>query len=163
MRRCIWPIEADDNDFSTYMKAIIHIGMEKSGSSTIQRWRTVNAKALARDDVVILDRTMPNQPDLALQRSASHMALYDFGAASSKAVFRVHHQDEIAHLPITREVLERDLRSMRGKGSTFFGTCEHLFMMYSEQIRGLASLLDQHFAAATYVLYVRDPIDWMVS
>jgi hypothetical protein len=144
------------------MKAIVHIGMEKTGSTSIQHWRARNSAHLNEAGVHFLNNGALASPDVAIRNASGHLAFTEYCIAEAQSLHRI---------PIaSRESLPRQyllakdrLAEIASSKKDIFITCEHLFYMTEGQIRALDSLVSDQFSSVAYVLYLRDPIDWQTS
>ena len=148
------------------MKAIIHIGMMKTGSSSMQTWMRSSRAALAsagvrtNEDAV----TFENLHRRALTHAAFELALYEFddkekaawanpeGAPKKSAGMR----------EISKKLTER-FEKLSAKSGTFIYSDETLYNFNEIQMIELDSFLSRFFEERNYVVYIRDFVDFFVS
>lgn len=141
------------------MKTVVHIGTEKTGTTTIQAFLTMNRKLLEEHDILVPEtlghdsqRLLPaivNDPDFIddLFRSRGLLEVSEREAAKDK--WRRAFQAEIASSKlsccvISSEHLQSRLRSER-------------------EVNRLAELLHCIFESVTILLYIREPVATAVS
>lgn len=152
------------------MDAIIHIGLNKAGSSTIQAWMASNAPALARAGITSArQRFMPEGPHYQSQ----HIELL-LGAAA--------HHDASVLTPVLRENLgltdQAAIDAAARKYADFLrqrlkDRDTKCCVMSSEflsarlntvaKVVALDSWLKELFQNVRYILYLRRPTDWLCS
>ncbi|TCL08532.1 hypothetical protein BXY66_0569 [Shimia isoporae] len=144
------------------MDAIIHIGMEKTGSTSIQGWKALNELALREQGVVQMKQTGMIGPDMQLHRCASWVAHKEIGYSKKSAFARIA-AEQARKLPAIHEQASNELENLSAQDGVFLGSCEHLFSMSAEQIEGLETFLARYFGKVTYVVYMREPVEWYAS
>ncbi|WP_299816404.1 hypothetical protein [uncultured Jannaschia sp.] len=150
------------------MKAIVHIGMPKCGSTTIQNWLNENAGALAERGIAYDNASMPGYPT-----TIAHQGI------------RISQSDLLGKLvenPTIRRTHKifslEDQRRFARKFSDYFGNLvgrrqEETFVVSSEYlgantrtpdgVRALESWLGRYFDDIRYVVYFRRQEDWLAS
>lgn len=149
------------------MKAIIHVGMEKTGSTSIQAWLRENRAALEAEGVY------PNGGREALKWIGRKELRY--------AIFRVA-MDEMgldeksARLPTKMKIPAKDekvnenyksltgkFEALSGKSGIFLISDEQLFRCNEFQLLALEKYLSRFFEEITYVVYIRNTVDFCMS
>ena len=143
------------------MKAIIHIGMMKTGSSTIQKWLSFNRLALAADGVH--SNKGMGMHWRALQHAIFVFAMRNFvlGDKLAKAGPR-----EIAKWESICEnynSLTRQLEKLSRDPGIFIYSDEDIFECTEIQMAALDKFLSRFFNDRTYVVYIRNTVDFFLS
>ena len=163
------------------MKAIIHIGMPKTGTKSIQTWMRANRAALENAGArLITEKPAP------LLLACIHVAMTEFGI-DEKAAWR-----GVEGRPVARRLgLEIDWNASRraiaeqrrGRAKKIKEACEFMtsefdklsgeagafvwsderYFNKSNLISSLDKILGRHFDDRTYVVYIRDTVDHLVS
>lgn len=154
------------------MKAIFHIGMAKTGSSSIQTWLRTNRVAL---EAVGVYPCYPNVDagigiqegifSLSLKHAIYHVAKDEMGVDEKTAW--------MGPGPIYRaragKIYERfklqtsKLKDFSKKPGTYVHSHEVLFRCRKIQMIALDKYLSRYFDDRTYVVYIRNPVDFLPS
>ena len=146
------------------MKAIVHIGAPKTGSSSIQAFLTMNTKALRRQGFRIgLDaNTRNSHVDVPIA------ALAQIGRLPQSGDSRMRYG--APDLPTAKGVLDKvttDLAAFAGlyPKSTLIITAEHIMPWLKDvaSVKSLDDLLSRYFEDLTYVVYLRSPAGMILS
>ncbi|WP_299650322.1 hypothetical protein [uncultured Jannaschia sp.] len=150
------------------MKVIVHIGMPKCGSTTIQNWLNENAEALAARGIAYDNASMPGYPVTIAHQGIKICQNDLLGAVVENPTIRR------AHNIFSLE----DQRRFARKFSEYFGNLvrkrkESTFVVSSEYlgantktpkgVRALESWLGQYFDDIRYLVYFRRQEDWLAS
>jgi len=147
------------------MKAVIHIGMPKSGTSTIQAFLGMNAAALSRQGV-LYDRFDP--------RFGSQFELPIIGLSAVGHAIQPEFERNLLGLHTVQDLrdyakryathLSQTLAARQGH-EVFVGSSEHLFAWLDsvDQIRALDRFLSERFVQVQYVLYLRAQDELVLS
>lgn len=147
------------------MDAIIHIGMPKAGSSTIQQFLQVNRAALLRQGF-LYDRFNP--------RMGSQFELPLVGLTATNAVIPPKFERNLLALHdlgaqqahVQRYTHYLDARLAQDCGSTrFIGSSEHIFPWLNTpgRIEALDRFLCARFNHVRYLVYLRNPEEFVLS
>lgn len=149
------------------MKAIIHIGMEKTGSSSIQAWLRSNRALLKAE------RVYPNEGvgvlegirRLALKYAIFYVARDEMGVDEKSAWV-----GPAGRAPsLEREYFENyrllteQLEKISSKPGTFIYSHETIFRCRKIQMIALDKYLSRYFEDRVYVAYIRDTVDFFLS
>lgn len=147
------------------MKAVIHIGMPKSGTSTIQAFLGMNGRALSQQGV-LYDRFEPRFgsqfefPIIGLS-ATGHMIhpIFERNLLGLHAV-----EDLRAYAQRYAAYLSARLAEQRGQ-ELFVGSSEHLFAWLNsvDQIQALDRFLGERFSQVQYLLYLRPQEELVLS
>lgn len=146
------------------MKALIHIGMPKAGSSSIQAFLKRNSDALAAQGV----RYAPLTPRFGSQYELAMAGLLRAGGQMRDEVaLKVLGMHDLAAQRAHVEKFERHLLAGR-KGwseSLFVGSSEHIhaWLGQAEQIAALDDFLRGHFESVHYLVYLRPQEEAVLS
>lgn len=144
------------------MKAIIHIGMVKAGSSSIQTWLHSNRAALeaegARSNEVGFRRH-------ALRHAVFQVAMLELGADEKTAWVGVREKIEGRDEKIIEnfKYLTGMLEKLSGDPGIFIYSIEGLFRCREIHMIALDKYLSRFFEDRTYVVYIRNAVDFFVS
>ena len=139
------------------MHALIHIGIPKSGTSTIQAFLAANRAALGARGVV----HAPFNPRFGSQFEFAVTALQATGATIRPPLerrrlgFRTQ-EDQARYVTAYHEFLGRTLRATSG-ARLFLGSSEHIYAWLTtpETIAALDHHLHEHFESVRYLVYLR--------
>ncbi|MCL1627583.1 hypothetical protein M3N55_02460 [Roseibaca sp. V10] len=147
------------------MKAVIHIGMPKSGTSTIQAFLDMNRDALSQRGV-LYDRFDP--------RFGSQFELAIIGLSAvgrqippqfERKLLNLHTIDDVHNYTERYAAhLSKQLSAQNGH-HCFVGSSEHLYAWLNsvEQIEALDKFLSQRFSQVQYILYLRAQEELVLS
>lgn len=144
------------------MKAVIHIGMPKAGTTTIQTWLKSNREVLKEMGVFSLQGRIPRR---ALQHAAYRAAVLEMGC-DEKAAWPW----PLSDLRGKEEKIDEDFRTVNieleklSRGSGIFTYSRERLYKYREiHIIGLDRMLSRFFEKIDYIVYIRDTVDLIVS
>ena len=142
------------------MDAVIHIGLPKCGSTSIQSWLRLNGKALEGEGV----RMIGGNPTQLLWASI-HVALRELGVDEESAWRHLDWQRKSMSGAIhgIYEDLSGRFEQMKAVSGVFVLSQELLFMRNEINIISIDKFLAKFFENRTYVVYIRDTIDLFVS
>jgi hypothetical protein len=146
------------------MKAIIHIGQSKAGSTSLQSFLLRNQEQLRQKNLFYLRNRRWAGPDIELLLTG----LLGAGADLTNS----HYRRMIT--PVQPEEADEVLADLRARitkcaeenpGGVFVASCEQLFLWLEDasHIRGLHDFLTGLFDDITYVCYLRRQEDWIAS
>jgi len=146
------------------MRALIHIGMPKTGSSTIQSFLKINADALHLQGI----RHDPVNPRFGSQYELAATGLVRAGATMSDAVaLRVLGLRDPAAQHAYVDAFEARLQKGQTKWreAVFVGSSEHIhaWLTKAEQISALDAMLRRYFSDVQYLVYLRPQPEMVVS
>ena len=142
-------------------KAVIHIGLPKCGSTTIQSWMDMNREAIETKGGWIFD-TDPKQ----LICACIHLAINELGVDEMTAwrnfpVLQKKRGDKIREI---YDDLSGRIEKKLGNFYVFVYSWERLSYKAEEfHILALDTYLSKFFENRTYVLYLKDTVDLFVS
>lgn len=146
------------------MKAIIHIGMPKAGSSSIQEFLKINREALLARGI----RYAPLNPAFGSQFELAATGVVLSGGSirdeDARKVLQLRTPaDERAYVDRYRAVLDAGLRDWAEP--LFVGSSEHIlpWMDTPEPIAALDAFLNARFDEVRYVLYLRAQAEHLLS
>lgn len=146
------------------MKALIHIGMPKTGSSTIQAFLKLNAGALSAQGI----RHDPLNPRFGSQYELAATGLVRSGTSMSDAVaLRVLGlracEAQRAYVDTFEERLQQGVPHWRER--VYLGSSEHIhaWLTRPEQIRALDDMLKRYFDDVRYLIYLRPQSEMVLS
>ncbi len=146
------------------MKALIHIGMPKAGSSSIQEFLKINREVLSSRGI----RYAPFNPDFGSQYELAATGLAGAGKGirdgTARQVLGLNSaEDEAAYVARYRAFLDAGLAEWRE--DLFVGSSEHIqpWLARSETIAALDIFLRNRFDAVRYVVYLRPQADTLLS
>lgn len=146
------------------MKALIHIGMPKAGSSSIQAFLKRNRKALAEQGV----RYAPLTPRYGSQYELAMAGLLRSGNKLRKQLsLRVLRSAEVSAQQAYVDRFEKHLIAGRKRWSEglYIGSSEHIhaWLDNAKQIKALDHFLCEHFESVHYLIYLRRQEDAILS
>ena len=143
------------------MKAIIHIGMPKTGSTTIQTWLNINRVALEAGGVI----TFGNYRWHAIKHAVFQYALQEMGVDEQIAWVgpsKMSSGDERIVYE-NWKYLTRKFDEISKISGIFTYSYDMLYRCTAIQMEALDSFLSRYFEDITYVVYIRNTIDFFVS
>ena len=148
------------------MKAIIHIGMMKTGSSSIQMWMQSARAALAADGVRSNEDaiTFENLHRRALTHAAFELALQEFDVKEKDARANLEKSlNKSAGMHEISKILTKQFDKLSRKSGTFIYSDETLYNFNEIQMIALDNFLSRFFEERNYVVYIRNFVDFFVS
>ena len=150
------------------MKATIHIGMVKTGSTSIQEWLRSNRSALQTEGLRVYDSNDLMQGQLrprALLHAIFYVAVHELGADERTAFYgRMPRRPEgWRRIYKNYEFLTDEINKLSGGSGHFIHSNEILFMCNETQIIALDKYLSRFFNEINYAVYIRNTVDWFVS
>lgn len=150
------------------MNAIIHMGMVKTGSTSIQEWLRSNRAALETERVCVYDFNDhlqgENRPR-ALLHAIFWVAVHELGADERTAFYgRMPHRPEgWRRIYKNYEFLTDQIEKMSRGPGLFIHSNEILSMCNEIQMIALDKYLSRFFQQINYIVYIRNTVDWLVS
>lgn len=154
------------------MRAIVHIGMPKTGTTSIQTWLDINRAALAGRGIAydrIALESAPAQPPSQLEVGLCGLTeagllvnnpevrrTYGLGSFEDQAAFCAEFEPRFA----------RAVREAEAAGAeTFVVSSEHIeaWTEKEAEVAGLDRFLGTYFSDVTYLVYIRRQEDWLLS
>ena len=139
------------------MKATIHIGMKKTGSTSIQSWMASNRTALEAAGVRLIEGTVN---DAALRNAACHVAKHELGE-DEEIVWPGRWKSE--RRDSDHDELSEKLENLSRKSGIFVYSHEGLYDCTKFHMIALEQFLSRYFEDITYVAYIRDSADFFIS
>ncbi len=147
--------------------AIVHIGLNKTGSTTLQRWLQVNRAALRERGVWFDDLPPHGGPELSTAMgwsifAASENPLWQPGPWQAQA-YRIDDRADLDARVAT--FLDRVEASLPQADGLYVTSSEHIgtALRKPEQIARLHGWFAARFETVRYVVYIRDQADWVAS
>lgn len=146
------------------MKAIIHIGQSKAGSTSLQSFLLRNQDALREHNIHYLRNRARTGPDIEMLLAGFMESGTDLTSNQIKRMVTpldTDKADQIIGQWRARIVGCRDANP----DGIFVASCEQLFLWLKDaaQIRGLHDFFSELFDDITYVCYLRRQEDWIAS
>lgn len=148
------------------MKALIHIGMPKTGTSSIQAFLGANAGALAQQSYLYA----PFNPLFGSQYEFAVTALQLCGETIAPKLERNRlgfetPQDQADYVADYQAFLSQNLARHNQNCAVFIGSSEHIYawMTTPERISALDRWLQTHFSLVEYLVYLRPQADMVAS
>ena len=147
------------------MKAIIHIGMMKTGSSSVQAWLRSNRVALEDRGVRSNEDAQGGFRRLALKHAAFQVAMDELGACEEVAWMGAMKKVPAMESEIHEnyQLLSDQLENMSRLPGFYIHSSEGLYKCNETQIIALDTFLSRFFEHRTYVVYIRNVADLFVS
>lgn len=145
------------------MKAIIHIGMPKTGSTTIQTWMRSNRASIEAGGMRSIGVDEPLRE--ALTFAPLHVALHEMGIDRRTLLddVEIWMRFKTDRIEGCYELLTEEFEKMSGKPGTFICSHEGLYGHGEFHARALDKFLSRFFDDRTYVVYIRDTLDMLLS
>jgi hypothetical protein len=144
-------------------EAIVHVGLPKTGSTTIQSFLALNAESLSRQGVhwVPPHIAKSSQLEYALAACSQAGQLVDDAMFLNNFALRTL-EDQNRLIQDFLEGLDQQIASIEGK---FIISSEHIGVwMHTPQLRAtLDNFLTQRFASVRYIMFVRPQTDFILS
>ncbi len=149
-------------------RAVVHIGLDKTGSSTIQVWLKRNVKRLRTQGfhVDLLDDRPPPALDMVQAFAMYGLSVDRRWRPSRRQALRFGirgHKDLRARVTDLMSRAEASLPPP--EGGTWIASSEHLgvHLQTPEAIRRQHEWLTSRFGRVDYVCYIRDQVSWVAS
>lgn len=149
-------------------RCIVHIGLNKTGSTTIQGWLAANRDALAEQGIRYDPFEGQPQPSMAHAIGFTSLAVHHEGrivpSADARAHLKIDTLDDQARLVEDFEARAEDSIT-NGNYGTYVISSEFLpaWLPRPEMAKLFHDWLEQRFDRVRYVVYIRDQIDWVPS
>ena len=154
------------------MRAIVHIGMPKTGTTSIQTWLDLNRTALAARgiayDRLALD-DVPAQPPSQVEVGLcglTEAGLLVNNSEVRRAYALTSLADQAAFCAEFEPRFARSVRAAEDAGAqAYVISSEHIesWTERAEEVAGLDRFLGRYFAEVTYIVYIRRQEDWLLS
>ena len=146
------------------MKAIVHIGQSKAGSTSLQSFLLKNRKRLEAGRLHYLRDRLGAGPDIELLVQGMLAAETDLSTNQNRRKITPLRPENAARAVSNWLSRLTECRDQNPDG-VFVASCEQLFLWLEspEQIRGLHDVLSGLFDDVTYVCYLRRQEDWIAS
>lgn len=148
------------------MKAIIHIGMIKTGSTSIQKLLKLNCGALENEGVRSNVGAFPAEgiPKRGLKQVIKSLVKYEI-SANEKAASAIEKMKYSAGLEksMNYKLLSDFLAKLSIESGIFINSDEGISRFSETQMIALDKYLSQFFENITYVIYIRNTVDFFVS
>lgn len=150
------------------MKAIIHIGMAKTGSTSIQQWLKFNSAALEAKGVYSNEGMFPwalgrgrRELTYAIYQTARH----ELGVDEQSAWLgpRARNPEDDEKLLKNCKLLTSQLEDLSGEPGIFIYSYEVLYRCSEIQMIAIEKFFSRLFRDRTYVVYIRNTVDFLVS
>lgn len=149
------------------MKAIIHIGMMKTGSTAIQTWLRSNRVALKAEGVYSpwgTDTPETNINHWNIMCAVFLMSLHEFGVDEKTAwMGSIRNIPERGSAYGDCKFVTNQLEKLSGKSGIFIYSRETLYDCNETQIAALDKFFSRFFEERTYVIYLRNMANYFVS
>ena len=150
------------------MKAIIHIGMAKTGSTSIQEWLKSNGGALEARGIYSNEgefRWASGRGRRVLTYAIYQVARQELGIDENAAWLgpreRKPENDEKLHKKY--KLLTSQLEDLSGKPGIFIYSDEILYRCSEIQMLALEKFFSRIFEDRAYVVYIRNTVDFLIS
>ena len=152
------------------MKAVIHIGMMKTGTTSIQEWLRSNRAALEAEGVHSNrgPRVYEKIGHVPLGNAVFQTALYELGA-DEKSLLEMNWMCNVKNKRRKRinneksAVMAEELEKFSGVSGTFIYSHEGIFKFCEIQMVALEKYLSRFFDDIIYVVYIRNALDFLLS
>lgn len=146
------------------MKAIIHIGLPKTGSTSLQRWINLNQTELESNGVHILTPKRSLSNDGQLIPASIYVGIYELGIPEETArqrLGRLPYEGDIENI-YKSAIFE--FENMRASGAeVFLASGERIIWLNQSQIIAFDKLLSNYFESRNYIAYIRNTVDYYIS
>lgn len=151
-----------------HRRCIVHIGANKTGSTTIQGWLADNTDALARQGILYDPFEDKPLPALVHAIGFTTLGLNMVGAQIPNQDARIRHKIETLEeqdAAVQEFCARADASIARPGYHTYIISSEYLpaWLMRAGGAPKFAEWVKERFDEVTYVYYVRDQIDWLPS
>lgn len=150
------------------MKAIVHIGLMKTGTSAIQRWLAINREDLASMGFHYDPLQMPGLVPVPAHSELSLCALSQIGQASNDASQRRRYgitdlESQNVSVRKWTKMFEDSIAQAGDRTVVLSAEGLSTVLKTPVRVRGLADWLSGYFSEVQYVMYVRRQPEWAVS
>ena len=146
------------------MKAIIHIGLPKTGSTSLQKWIYLNRSALKSNGVHILAPRGALARGWKLIPASIHVGISELGMPERMAnqrLGRPPYEDDVENI-YKSLIVEFENMPTTGPG-IFLSSCERIVWLHEGQILAFDKLLSRYFESRKYIAYIRNTVDYYIS
>lgn len=145
------------------MKAFIHIGMAKVGSTSIQTWLNLNRDNLRKVGVYSLQEELPRR---GLWNASLHLAMREIGVEQLMAnLWPINDFGDEKKKMIEEHwnLVDAKLKKLSGEPGIFVYSAENIYGLQDIRIIALDKMLSLFFQEITYIVYIRDTVDHYIS
>ena len=161
---CCGSIPRDDPCYETDMKAIIHIGLPKAGSTSLQRWIYVNRADLESNGVYILAPKESLARGWKLIPASMYVGIHELGFPEQTIRQRLGKPPYEGEVENIYKSLILEFECMRtSRPRIFLASCERIIWLNESQIIAFDKLLSHYFESRTYIAYIRNTVDYYIS
>ncbi|MBE1285801.1 MAG: hypothetical protein GJ676_20985 [Rhodobacteraceae bacterium] len=146
------------------MKAVIHIGQSKAGSTSLQKFLQINSQALAAEGVHYNRNPEGNSSNVELLLAAFLHSETQLKKGATRQQVQPYRPVQVPEKVAACEQALTELVATHPDG-TFVASCEQLFLWLSspEQVQALDDFLHRYFSDVQYYCYLRRQEDWIAS
>ena len=144
------------------MKAIVHIGMMKTGSTSIQSWLRINRVALAEFGAHTLHGKV--RPNAAMSQAIFQTAVHEMGVDEEAAW--IGRKESFKSDVTTHEdckTLTGELEKLSGNPGVFLFCCDQIYKCSEILMFAVDKYFSRFFDNITYVVYIRNAPDFFAS
>ena len=143
------------------MKCILHIGTEKTGTTTLQHFLHANKLQLEKQGYGVLNSVGKGNN----RRLANYAMRNNHKDDYSKAHNILTEEAKIEYDKETKTIFENEINSLKDNCHTIIITSEHFHSrcIYDDEVEKLKSLLDIYFDKIEVIVYLRPQIDVAIS
>lgn len=144
------------------MKAVIHIGMPKTGTTSIQTWLKSNRSALEARGIYSIPSTVDR---LTLEYAIFLVAYREMEVDESTAWqgSAILHENMTDLFGRNYQTLNAYFEKLSGQSGIFINSLEVLFRRSEVHMIALDKFLSRYFNEISYTVYIRNTVDFFVS
>ncbi len=162
------PLDQSNLTASQRPNAIVHLGLNKTGSTAIQKWLALNAAQLATQGFHY--DNFVNRSEIPVQQLTALGILTYTPQGILIPSKRLRRRLGITDIASQEQVFKRVEATFQksvteAQGKTVILSSEHLggWLPPADRIDGIKRVFEKYFDKITYVLYVREQSDWLLS